>query len=93
VHQLKADDFILSPLDIAKPPMREIPDLISLMLEAIWDEPKGDRTVVKKFVARFEGRVMPTSGFKIGKKLAGHMATVCRATIIATGGNRYQSNS
>ena|SRR5215831_17111277 len=84
-HELKAPDYSLGSPDIAKPPMREIPELINMMLEAIWGEPKGDRTVVKKFAARFEGRVL-SSGFKIGKKLAGHMATCCRATTIAGGG-------
>jgi hypothetical protein len=90
VHELKANDFWLSSPDIAKPPTREIPELITMMLEAIWAEPKGDRTVKKKFVARFEGRTLST-GFTIKHALAEYMATCCQEAKRHDGGNRYQS--
>jgi hypothetical protein len=88
-HKLKANDFWLGALDLAKPPMREIPELITMMLEAIWAEPLGDRTVKKKFVARFEGRTL-SNGFKIEGTLAEYMAMCCREAQRHYGGNRYQ---
>jgi hypothetical protein len=87
---LKADDYSLGTLDFAKPSMKEIPELIHWMLEAVWAAPEGSRTLHKLFVPQFEGRIT-SSGFKIGHELAKRMATCCRATILAErGGNRNQ---
>ena len=86
-HQLKADNFLLSPPDFAKPKVKEIPELIALMLDEVW---RHTTTQPKKvFVDRFHGYRLST-GRRIGKELAGYMATCCRAAIQMEGGNHWQ---
>ena len=85
-HKLKADDFYLpSSPDIAKPPMREIPEFFTMMLEAIWAEPEGDRSSVKTLMKHFKGRVL-SNGRKIGRVRAEYMARCCQAAIMMDGG-------
>jgi hypothetical protein len=91
-HELAANNYTLGALDFAKPQMREIPELIALMLDEVWrlKTIQPDKAQPHKvYVARFYRHQLST-GRRIGQELAKHMATCCRAAIMMEGGNRWQ---
>jgi hypothetical protein len=88
---LSAPEYSLGPPAFDQPRAREIPELIAMMLEAVSAAPNSSRTLHKIFTAQFEGRQVST-GRRIGKELAKHMATCCRAAIMMEGGNPYQGS-
>jgi hypothetical protein len=92
VHELKADDYLLSPPDVtARPQLTEIPELIGMMLKAIERHGSIPDLPNKEVVADwFKGQPLST-GWVIDPHLAEGMATCCRSAIRLKGGRRRQT--
>jgi hypothetical protein len=87
---LSAPDYLLSPLDFAKPQVKEIPELIAIMLEEIWRRTGGAPYLPIKVIASwFEGRVLSDKSV-ITPRLARQMGSICQSVFLRKGGNRWQ---
>jgi hypothetical protein len=87
---LSAPDYSLSSPDFADPRVKEIPELIAIMLEEIWRRVGGAPNLPIKVIASwFAGRTL-SDGSVITPRLARQMAAICQSVFLRAGGNRWQ---